>query len=132
MLAVRIIAPLSCMLLAGCNEAPPNPMAVDGRYRGNYGAIQEVLDVRKDGTFDQELTWSGQVLHNRGTWQVQQLGLKFSPFYVSFSVEGKVLPQPELYSSYGADWVDYNGLRRIVFNIDIQYLVDREKAPPKP
>lgn len=125
---LKIIILVGCIsLLSGCDQPPPTSQAVEGRYQGDYGTTQEIIEMRRDGTFDQTLSWKDQVIHNKGSWKVDQLGLAFFHIYIPFEVNGGLLPAPRLSYNASAVWVNHNGFRRIAFDIDHGYVLDQGK-----
>jgi hypothetical protein len=119
-------------VLVGCSkEAPPEPADIAGRFSGIFGITEDLMEIHPDGTFSQTISSNGQIIKNEGTWKVEQLGLEFSHIYAVVDLTGKPYLKPVLFSNEGAVWVNYQGHRRIAFNIDSGYVLDREATTPQ-
>jgi hypothetical protein len=123
-----VLIALCVVVLSGCeDEKPPNPQDVWGNYKGHYGTTEDDIQIHQDGSFDQTLNWKDKVFNYSGKWSVQGLGIAFSPIYVpaEFSLRG----EPRLTSNCSAVWVNYQDFRRLAFDIDSGYVLDRSDSP---
>lgn len=124
----NILSICVCLFFVGCNESPPDPKDIAGNYIGKYGAIKERIELHQDGTFNQAVFWHGEPIQNKGTWKINQMALEFFHIYVAYSATGDLLDPPQLAYNKKAVWVNYQGHRRIAFDIDRDYVLDREEV----
>ena len=67
----RFIVFVALLSAAGC-ERPPTPNQVVGTYSGTLNGAREILVLRSDGTFSQDLTLpSGQGTNASGSWSLK-------------------------------------------------------------
>ena len=125
-LVLLLALPLAVFCLCGCKEVKIDSGNLGGVYVGNYGTMVETVTVKSDGTFDQQLTAGDREWHSKGTWKIQPNKLEFFNMYVVFNPAGKLYAEPRLFSNHIATWVNHEGRRRIVFDIDCGYVVDRK------
>ena len=98
----------SLILLVGCERAP-SKSRVAGTYVGSLNGASEVLVLRPDGTFSQELSLpSGKKVAGSGIWQLDYNAVtfdKYQKFYDGENNGALVIPQ-EVYGmiyKWGAD-----------------------------
>ena|ERR1035437_7629672 len=126
------VASFLCITLSACNwQAPPTEKEAIGTYRGKYaGGAVEVFHLLPGGRFEQELTIGGRVSYkNEGSWRIDRGSIAFDKIFVAVEQgSDRVLIPKERTDNLHGLWVTLNGRRRIVFDIDHQYLIDGQST----
>ena len=96
------------LLLAGCERAPSTSQVV-GTYTGSLNGASEILTLRLDGTFSQELSLpSGNKVTGSGTWRLEYKAVTLDKYQMFYDGErnGALLSPQEVYGviyKWGAD-----------------------------
>lgn len=127
-----ILASLLCIALSACNwQAPPTEKEAIGTYRGKYaGGAVEAFRLLPGGRFEQELTVGGRLAYkNEGSWRIDRGFIAFDKIFIAVEMgSNRVLVPKERTNNLRGLWVSLNGRRRIVFDIDHEYLIDGQST----
>jgi hypothetical protein len=92
------------LVLAACKE--PTASDVVGVYRRTTSTVNEVIQINKDQTYTQLLTYSdGKTFSTKGVWSLRHRAVNFGSFYESFDIESqKDVNPPKFGNSITISW----------------------------
>ena len=89
------------LFVVGCDRAPSKSQVV-GTYSGSLNGASEVLVLRPDGTFSQELALpSGKKVMGSGMWRLDYKAVTFDKYQKFYDEEknGALVPPQEVYGT---------------------------------